>query len=621
YPDLVLHIAPVALENFKSAQAEVLEGDRDQGGFPSVALQQFCGHSTEEQTTETQALDTKPSSPTKTNIEAQPKTTPDQTEGWLKRRWKRLTQSADAPETLEEETLEQEIPKEKTLEEEILEKETLEKETSEKETLETSSVTLEISSVTLEKTSEASKPAAESSGEPKPVDTVNLASFELAELTPTELNALNILPQHPVQESARPLESPSDASPPQNTQPQNTPPQNTQSQNNSATIRMSTEYINSLSQAMGELLTQQNRQTLYNEQLTALVKNLLNRISQQQQLLNQQHTEQLIRPPHALRIHPTGAVATDQHYAPKSDTAYSHFDSLELEQYNEVQLLLQTCLEENVQQSENAEAIELFVKRSEQTLEKQKRLLANTRETLLAARMVPLETVFQQFPSTVERLKTQHQKPVEVDLEGGDILVDRTIADSLYEPLVHLVRNAFDHGIETPDERLAQNKPFTGTITVKGQQQGRHLLISVADDGQGLDLERIREAAIALQLVTPAAAQSLTPQQTIDLLFEPGFSTASTTNELSGRGIGLDAVQARVRSLKGWVTISHNPGKGTCFTLQIPTGVSIANLLLCQTQSRVYALIADTVKHILIPTPQQIRTWKGGSSRYELGKV
>ena len=96
-----------------------------------------------------------------------------------------------------------------------------------------------------------------------------------------------------------------------------------------------------------------------------------------------------------------------------------------------MQLLLQTCLEENVQQSENAEAIELFVKRSEQTLEKQKRLLANTRETLLAARMVPLEPVFQQFPSTVARLKPQHQKPVEVDLEGGDILVDRTIADSL----------------------------------------------------------------------------------------------------------------------------------------------------------------------------------------------
>ncbi|MEL6939871.1 MAG: ATP-binding protein [Cyanobacteria bacterium J06598_1] len=275
-------------------------------------------------------------------------------------------------------------------------------------------------------------------------------------------------------------------------------------------------------------------------------------------------------------------------------------------------MLLQASLEETVQQSESAEAIELYVKRSEQTLEKQKRLLARTRETLLEARMVPLSTVLKQFPPTVERLKNQHQKPVDISLEGGDILVDKAILDNLYEPLLHLVRNAFDHGIESPEERLEQNKSLAGKITVKGTQRGRYLILSVEDDGRGLDLAGIRQKAIESQLIDAVQAETLTNEQTTDLLFEPGFSTAIATNALSGRGVGLDAVRARVRSLQGWITLTHQSGGGTCFTLQIPASLTIAQLLLCQSQGRIYALIADAVEHILIPTDQQVRTWKGG---------
>ncbi|MEN8443706.1 MAG: response regulator [Cyanobacteria bacterium J06555_13] len=356
---------------------------------------------------------------------------------------------------------------------------------------------------------------------------------------------------------------------------------------------------------MGELLTQQNRQVLYNQQLSALVKKLLGRISKQQQQLHHQQNQALTR--NRFQTQPAAPAATRS-----PNLTYSNFDALELDNYSDTQLVIQSCLEETVQQSESADAIDLFVRRSGEALEKQKRLLAQTRETLLEARMVPLQTVFERFSPAVERLQAQYHKEVAIASEGGDILVDKTIADKLYEPLLHLVRNAFDHGIEPAEERLLQDKLIGGNITLQGAQRGRHLIIRVQDDGKGLDLDLIRRKALENQLITPAQADALTSAQTIDLLFEAGFSTLKGDNTLSGRGVGLDAVRARVRSLQGWVTVDHKPGKGSCFTLQIPASLTIAKLLLCKAQGRVYALIADAIEHILIPTAQQVREWDGG---------
>lgn len=318
------------------------------------------------------------------------------------------------------------------------------------------------------------------------------------------------------------------------------------------TIRMNVEHVEKLSQAMGELLTQQNRQTLYSEQLTTLVKQLLEQ--------------------------------TNQQFGIESP------------------------------QQKTAEAIEMYVQRSQQTIEKQKRLLANTRETLLEARMLPMDQVFQRFPSALQRLKSQHNKPANLVLEGCEVLVDKSISDKLFDPLLHLVRNAFDHGIEPVATRQQQNKPAIGTITLSAKQQGRYLTIQVKDDGRGIDLKAVQQKAIERQIITPAEAMRLSPAQTVNLLFEPGFSTVIAVNDLSGRGVGLDAVQACVRSLKGQITITHTPNAGTCFTLKIPASLTIAKLLICQTQTQTYALIADAIEHILIPTPSQLRTWDGGKT-------
>ncbi|MEO0646114.1 MAG: ATP-binding protein, partial [Cyanobacteria bacterium J06650_10] len=707
YPDLILHIAPVALENFKSAQVTVLKGDRTQGGLPSIALQQFGGQFSSQGDVDSDGADSQANS--QTNGEAkqqtltqQPTTEPLTTNiqqsqqtavnpsnrprrsGWLKRQWQMLTSpigtSTDAStdtSTEEQQTKQQPSQQQEatspTVTAENSDAPSTHLNTDIKHDHRTPVQSGEIKANEIKANGTESKeqthntPAnSTQANSTQAKKSKSAADSDLSELTPPELEGFNIqltqangtntngstqyqpdanilgqlapnldgvapldiydiqsdqpLPDQPLLSEQQALTSPSNLDSPLT---KDISSDKTVRDQGNTTIRISTEHLEKLDQTMGELLTQQNRQTLYNEQLTGLVQKLLHRISTQQQQLNHQQTEYLIRKtlPGVL---PTlgnksetmpiteGTSLKKKLSLENNNNHYDNFDAIELERYSDIQLLLQSCLEETIQQSESAEAIELFVKQSEQALEKQKRLLSNTRETLLEARMVPLGTVLQQFPTVVERLKAYHQKLVDLTLEGGELLIDKAIADQLYEPLLHLVRNAFDHGIESPEERLDQNKAFTGHITIEGKQRGRHLIISVRDDGQGIDLESIRQKAVEHELITQTAADTLTTEQTTDLLFTPGFSTTAVPDALSGRGIGLDAVRAKVQALQGWVNVSHAPDSGTCFTLHIPTNLTIAKLLLCQAQGRIYALIADAVEHILIPTDKQIRKWKGG---------
>jgi chemotaxis protein histidine kinase CheA/ActR/RegA family two-component response regulator len=596
-PDKVLEIAAAALDNYKAAQAAVLAGDRERGGEPSAALKQLCGSSWANQHA-AQPTQSKAAHQA-ANRYSQPAKT-----SWLQQLWRmftrpigglaensghasasKTTSKATSPITaLELGTVADSAfePPEPLIDYAIDDDEPADLALIDLIPADLASVNLPVAHA---ETNEPHAVTPWSNLGRSPSDEDN----ELAQLAPLALSSLSL--------SANPANL--DTAPPTIELP------NAPAKDQNATIRMTVEHLDQLSQAMGELLTQQNRQALYNEQLAILVKKLLNRIARQQAQLNQRRGQS--------KLEPIGSP--DESRPPAaSQLAYAHFDSLELDQYSDVQLLAQSFLEETVQQSESAEAIELFVIRSGQELEKQKRLLASTRETLLEARMLPLEKVFQRFPPALDRLKAQHHKPVNLTLLGEDVLVDKVIADKLYDPLLHLVRNAFDHGIESSEKRQQQNKPTVGNITIEAIQQGRHLVIHVKDDGQGLDLEMIRRKAVENQVVTAAEAAQLTSAQTVDLLFEAGFSTASEVDELSGRGVGLDAVRAQVRSLQGWVTVSYEPTQGTCFTLQIPSSLTIAKLLLCQAQGRIYALIADAIEHILIPSIEQVSAWEGGKT-------
>ncbi|MEM8805877.1 MAG: hybrid sensor histidine kinase/response regulator [Cyanobacteria bacterium P01_G01_bin.38] len=551
-PEQVVQIAIAALADYRAGQVSVLQGDRTQGGAPSPALKKFSAPSSKKSTPKNIPSSLKkPGKSAKTKVRKPHKKSKS---GWFRRLWQRLNQPIHSAPTATSKPRPQQA----------------------------------LTSTGL--IDPVNGPAA---AEPTPESIWEAA----AALALPEVAAAHLPPadQLPAQPTAQP---PSQAvsSQPTDKLPQPKPPPaaplNSSALPREATLRVSIHHLEHLNHTIGELLTQQNRQALYNESVTAAMRTLLTRLAQQQQQLNKlQH--QTLKTSAAIPL--TALPSTDQ-----------PFDSLELDHYSEQQLLVQASLETMVQQMESAEAVELFVRQSSQTLEKQTRLVGDLRETLLEIRMQPIGNLLQRFHQVLNRLSEQHAKPVVLNIHGSDVLVDKAIVDKLYDPLLHLVRNAFDHGIETPEIRQQQGKPDKGEIQLSARQEGRYLVIQIQDNGQGLNLEAIRQKAIDNLLLTSEEAQQLTPAQISELIFEPDLSTVSQVNELSGRGVGLDAVRTQIKTLGGTVTVTHQPQQGTCFTLKMPANLSIAKLLLCQTDEKLYALMTDTIEQILMPRPEQV---------------
>jgi two-component system chemotaxis sensor kinase CheA len=192
------------------------------------------------------------------------------------------------------------------------------------------------------------------------------------------------------------------------------------------------------------------------------------------------------------------------------------------------------------------------------------------RETLVSLRLVPIETVFGRFPRVARDLSHELGKQVALTIEGHDVALDRLLVDELGELLVHLIRNALDHGLETPAERQKAGKPSTGTLALSAKLEGAQVLVRVADDGRGLDLSRIVAKAVASGRLTPQEAERLPADRALELIFAPGVSTTDRATRLSGRGVGLDAVKSRVDALGGFVHVESTPGQGTSFELRFP---------------------------------------------------
>jgi two-component system, chemotaxis family, sensor histidine kinase and response regulator PixL len=369
------------------------------------------------------------------------------------------------------------------------------------------------------------------------------------------------------------------------------------------TVRVDLEKLQHLNYLSGELLTYQNQQTDTNVQLQEVVQKLQLQLEQHQQLLShiRDLSDRLL-----VRSERQRSLVAVETAAP-----WSRFDALEMDPYSEFHVLLQSGLEETVQLSETCEAIALFSQQSGQTLEKQQRLLTQTRDDLMQVGMLPLGELFNRFPRMLQQLVQVHDKPAQMRLLGTDVLMDKAIAEKLYDPILHLVRNGFDHGIEPSSIRLQQGKSEMGLIQLQAYQQERATVITVSDDGKGLDFEKIRSRALEMRLLNPEQRDQVTEGQLLEFLFEPGFSTASELSELSGRGIGLDVVKTQVQSLKGTITIQSRPGQGTTFVLEIPRSLNIARVLVCQAAAQNYAFLLDAVEQIVLPHPEQIQDWRG----------
>ncbi|WP_205696166.1 chemotaxis protein CheA [Conexibacter sp. SYSU D00693] len=218
---------------------------------------------------------------------------------------------------------------------------------------------------------------------------------------------------------------------------------------------------------------------------------------------------------------------------------------------------------------------------------------------VMQIRMIPVEAVFLRFPRLVRDASSKLGKQVDLQLVGQETELDRTVVDALGDPLVHLIRNALDHGLEPPAERLAAGKEATGTLTIAARHAGGSIVISVKDDGRGVDPAKVAAKAVQRGLITAEQAATVDVRAAIELLFAPGFSTAETVGDLSGRGVGMDAVREKIRQLGGEVVVTSVPGEGTEAEVRLPLTLAIMSALLVEADGRPYGIPLQRVERTL----------------------
>ncbi|MFT8871345.1 MAG: chemotaxis protein CheA [Sporolactobacillus sp.] len=250
-----------------------------------------------------------------------------------------------------------------------------------------------------------------------------------------------------------------------------------------------------------------------------------------------------------------------------------------------------------------------------------KRVSNQLQETILNLRMEPVEQLFDRFPRMVRSLSKQLGKKVELEIIGASTELDRAFIDELGDPLMHMIRNSMDHGIESPEERRSKGKPDTGKLTLRAYHGGNHVFIEIEDDGAGINREKVLKKALEKDLISEQNAQHMSDKDVFHLLFESGFSTADKVSDISGRGVGLDVVENKIRSLSGSVEVESALNKGSKFTLKLPLTLSIINALLIQSGEEVYAVPITSIHETALRRLTAVQTIQNGQLTTLRGRV
>jgi chemotaxis protein histidine kinase CheA/CheY-like chemotaxis protein len=281
------------------------------------------------------------------------------------------------------------------------------------------------------------------------------------------------------------------------------------------------------------------------------------------------------------------------------------FDALEMDNFTGFHSLSQEIIERIVRVREAASDIEFVVDSNEQVTRTFRQVTTQVQEGLTTSRMIPFSQMAERLPRAIRDISLTCGKQARLELEGRDTLIDKGILERIYDPLTHLVSNAIYHGIEAPDIRQSLGKNPEGLIKIRVFYQGNQTIISIADDGGGIDVERIKAKAIEKGLVTPEEAAGLSKQEAYAFLFQSGFSTNDQADQLAGRGVGMDVVRSSISDLRGVINTDSTPNKGTTFTIRLPLTLSITKALCCSHQNYNIAFPIDGIEDVIDVAPDQ----------------
>jgi chemosensory pili system protein ChpA (sensor histidine kinase/response regulator) len=282
------------------------------------------------------------------------------------------------------------------------------------------------------------------------------------------------------------------------------------------------------------------------------------------------------------------------------------FSDLEMDRYDDFNILARSLTEISADVTEVLTQLEGFMGRVDSDIDEFTKLAHHLQDEITAARMVPIGNLYTRLSRTVRDAAKATAKPVELSLEGAETELDNNIIQHISDPLIHLARNAVAHGIEDAETRRLAGKPEKGRVTVRAYHRGNHIYIEVEDDGRGIDYEKVRQSVVDSGAMSPVAAAELSERELREFLFRPGFSTATSTSQIAGRGVGLDVVRSNVHALNGEIEVHSELGRGACFTVKVPLTLIISQALFVRCGNSVFAFPLAVIEEIRRLRPEEI---------------
>ncbi len=352
------------------------------------------------------------------------------------------------------------------------------------------------------------------------------------------------------------------------------------------TMRVPIKQLDNLSNLIGELVVKRNRLEQEQDRLRLFLDNLLTCVQNLSDVgvrMQDLYERSLLEGALLASRNAGGAIGYDgvQGKNQGNSTMTGELDALEIDRFTDFHLLSQEMIELIVRVRESASDLQFVVDETDQVTRSLRQATTQLQEGMTKSRMVPFSQTADHLPRAIHDISLKLHKQAKLKVEGGGVLIDQMILENLNSPMIHLVNNAITHGIESPEERLAKGKPVHGTISVRAFLQGNQTVITVSDDGAGIDVNLVKLKAIEKGLISDREAQNLSTQEVYEILFHPGFSTKDQADDFAGRGVGLDVVRTSLIDVRGTITIDSVLGQGTTFTLRLPLTLSICKALCC----------------------------------------